>query len=301
MNMSSKMILAQKESNTVININEKYLKLQLDKFADQIDARIQNVLMNRLMLRYSELSKSFEEKNQQLIENQEILEKYNNQLEDLVDEKVREISEAQMATLFALVKLAESRDDDTGAHVERTAGLCKLMAIYLKDESKYAYIIDDRYIDDIYKASPLHDIGKVGIPDSILLKEGKLTEEEFSIMKTHVDVGHNTLLEVQEKYKANSFLKMGMDITRYHHEKWNGSGYPQGLAGEDIPLPGRIMAVVDVYDALRSKRVYKDAFSHEESCQIIKEGSGKHFDPLLVKIFLAHHEEFEKVHDGLGE
>lgn len=301
MNMNVEIILAEKESNIEIKRNEKYVKLQLDKFADQIDAHIQNKLMTRLMLKYSELSKSFEEKNQLLIENQKILEKYNNQLEDLVNEKVREISESQMATLFALVKLAESRDDDTGAHVERTAGLCKLMATYLKDESKYAVRIDDKYIDDIYKASPLHDIGKVGIPDNILLKKGKLTEEEFKIMKTHVDIGYNTLLEVQQKYKGNSFLKMGMDITKYHHEKWDGSGYPQGLAGEDIPLPGRIMAIVDVYDALRSKRVYKEAFSPEKSCQIIKEASGKHFDPLLVEIFIKNQTQFEKVHNDLGD
>lgn len=297
MNMSKEMILAEKESNAGININEKYVKLQLDKFADQIDARIQNVLMTRLMLKYSDLSRKFEDKNQQLIENQETLKRYNDQLQELVDEKVREISESQLATLFALVKLAESRDDDTGAHVERTAELCKLMAIYLKNEPKYSAIIDDKYIDDIYKASPLHDIGKVGIPDNILLKKGKLTEEEFEIMKTHVEVGYNTLLEVQEKYKVNSFLKMGMDITRYHHEKWDGSGYPNGLSGEDIPLPGRIMSIVDVYDALRSKRVYKDALSHEESCQIIKEGSGKHFDPLLVEIFIDNHKKFQEIHD----
>lgn len=301
MNMNAKIILAEKECNVEININEKYLKLQLDKFADQIDAHIQNKLMTRLMLKYSELSKSFEEKNQLLIENQRILEKYNNQLQDLVDEKVKEISESQMATLFALVKLAESRDDDMGAHVERTAEMCKLMAIYLKEQDKYKEIIDDRYIDDIYKASPLHDIGKVGIPDNILLKKGKLTEEEFRIMKTHVEIGYNTLLEVQQKYKANTFLKMGMDITKYHHEKWDGSGYPQGLAGEDIPLPGRIMAIVDVYDALRSKRVYKDAFSHEKSCQLIKEASGKHFDPLLVEMFIKNQTQFEKVHNDLGD
>ncbi len=301
MNMNVEIILAEKESNIEIKRNEKYIKLQLDKFADQIDAHIQNKLMTRLMLKYSELSKSFEEKNQLLMENQKILERYNNQLQDLVDEKVKEVSESQMATLFALVKLAESRDDDTGAHVERTAGLCKLMAIYLKDESKYAASIDDKYIDDIYKASPLHDIGKVGIPDNILLKKGKLTEEEFKIMKTHVEIGYNTLLEVQQKYKGNSFLKMGMDITKYHHEKWDGSGYPQGLAGEDIPLPGRIMAIVDVYDALRSKRVYKEAFSPEKSCKIIKEASGKHFDPLLVEMFIKNQTQFEKVHNDLGD
>lgn len=294
MNTDTGMIMSDAEI-----INENYIKLQLDKFADNVDAQIQNRLMTDLMLKYSELSKSFEEQNKQLLENQEMLQKYNTQLQVLVDEKVKEISESQMATIFALVKLAESRDDDTGAHVERTAVLSRMMAAYLREVPKYAEIIDDKYIDDIYKASPLHDIGKVGVPDNILLKKGKLTPEEFQIMKTHVDIGYETLLEVHQKYEQNSFLKMGMDIVKYHHEKWDGSGYPEGLAGEDIPLAGRIMAIIDVYDALRSRRSYKEAFSHEKSCKIIKEGRGKHFDPLLVDIFLKYHEEFQRAHDDL--
>lgn len=281
------------------NCFDDYSKMLLDKFASNVDIKIQNKLMTELMLKYSELSASFEEKNQLLKENEENLQKYNDQLEDLVNKKVEENSNSQMATIFALVKLSESRDDDTGAHVDRTSSLCKLMAQCLRKTSEYGDIIDEVYIDNIFKASPLHDIGKVGIPDSILLKPGKLTPEEFEIMKTHVIKGYETLSEVQDKYTHNSFLKMGMDITKNHHEKWDGSGYPQGLKDNTIPLAGRIMAIVDVYDALRSKRVYKEAFSHETSCKIIEEGSGKHFDPILVEVFLENQKQFEEIHDKL--
>ena len=151
----------------------------------------------------------------------------------------------------------------------------------------------------MYKASPLHDIGKVGIPDSILLKPGKLTEEEFAIMKTHARIGYDTLAQVGSQYSGNSFLKLGMEITLGHHEKWNGSGYPQGLSGESIPLSARIMALADVYDALRSKRVYKEAFSHEKSAGIIREGWGSHFDPVLTDLFLRHEEEFRAMYESI--
>ena len=279
------------------NSVDQYAKLQLERFADQIDSQNQNKLMADLMIKYSELSKSFEEKNQLLLKNKEILKKYNTHLEELVNEKVNEISESQMSTIFALVKLAESRDDETGTHVERTAELCRLMAIHLRRHSRYKDIIDDEYIENIYKASPLHDIGKVGVPDNILLKKGRLSSEEFEIMKSHVEIGYETLKEVHSKYTGNSFLEIGMDITRSHHEKWDGSGYPRGLKGEEIPLAGRIMAIVDVYDALRSKRVYKEAYSHERSIRLINKNRGKHFDPTLVDVFLKHNTEFKIAHD----
>ena len=156
------------------------------------------------------------------------LEKYSQRLEQLVEEKVREISSSQMATIYALIKLSESRDDDTGAHIERTASFCRLLAEKARSVTEYANAITDIFIETIYKASPLHDIGKVGIPDGILLKPGKLTEDEFTIMKSHVQIGYDTLSKVGQQYDKNDFLKMGMDIALYHHEKWNGSGviYP---------------------------------------------------------------------------
>ena len=228
------------------------------------------------------------------------LERYSKHLEEMVSEKVREISESQMATIFALVKLAESRDDETGAHIERTASFCRLLAEKARQLPQYAQMIDDDYVSTIYRASPLHDIGKVGISDLILLKPGKLTSAEFSIMKTHVEIGYQTLKNIDKRYQNNAFVQMGLDITRYHHEKWDGSGYLAELKGEDIPLSARIMALADVYDALRSKRVYKPAFPHEQAVEIILEGKGKHFDPNLVDLFVAAHHEFEELFNSLN-
>lgn len=270
----------------------EYTKLQLERFADQIDNQIQNKLMTEVMIKYSQLSKQFENKNKLLEKAENRLLKYNIELEEIVNKKVAEISESQIATIYALVKLAESRDDDTGTHIERTAELCRIMAKHLSILPEYKEIVNYKYIDNIYKASPLHDIGKVGIPDNILLKPGKLTAEEFEIMKTHTTIGYKTLSEVKRKYKNNGFIKMGMEIAKYHHEKWDGTGYPIGLKGDEIPISARIMALVDVYDALRSKRVYKEAFTHEKAYEIIKQGRGKHFDPRIVDVFLENHEKF---------
>jgi putative two-component system response regulator len=199
-----------------------------------------------------------------------------------------------------LIKLSESRDDDTGAHIERTASFCRLLAEQARLNPKYKERIDDDFIKTIYKASPLHDIGKVGIPDSILLKPGKLTEDEFAVMKTHVLLGYETLAKAGQDYDRNAFLKMGMDIALYHHEKWNGSGYVHGLAGNDIPISARIMAIADVYDALRSKRVYKEAFSHEKSVDIISADKGSHFDPDLIDAFVQHQDQFESLYLSIG-
>ncbi len=213
------------------------------------------------------------------------LAKHNQDLENLVRQKMEEISSSHLATIMAVSKLAEQRDDDTGQHIERTRTLCRMVAKTLQNTTRYAKCISEAFIRDIYHASPLHDIGKVGIPDHILLKPGSLTREEFDIMKTHSQIGADTLKMVQDNYSRNSFINMGVALTRSHHEKWDGSGYPEGLIGEDIPLSARIMAIVDVYDALRSRRPYKEAFSHEKSMRIIRESAGRHFDPIIVKAF----------------
>jgi putative two-component system response regulator len=220
------------------------------------------------------------------------LERHNHYLEDLVREKVREISESQLATILALSKLAESRDDVTGKHIERSRSYCRLLALCLREDPRFRETVTDEFVENIYHAAPLHDIGKVGIPDRILLKPGKLTPEEFRIMKTHTTIGSRTLERVLEEYPGNGLVKMGITLTRYHHEKWDGSGYPDGLSGEDIPLGGRIMALADVYDALRSNRPYKEAFSHEKSVGIILSGKGSHFDPAVVDAFEACAAEF---------
>ncbi len=223
------------------------------------------------------------------------LEKHNFHLEDLVKKKVREISDSQLATINAMSTLAESRDDDTGQHIERTRTFCKFLAEKLQETSRFTGSLDATYIENIYHAASLHDIGKVGISDNILLKPGKLTPEEFEIIKTHTMIGANTLQTALSKYPGNVLINMGMTIACFHHEKWDGSGYPDGLAGEDIPLAARIMAVADVYDALRSQRPYKAAFTHEKSCDIIWEGSGSHFDPALVEAFTTVKSEFANI------
>ena len=232
---------------------------------------------------------------------QEELEQHNRQLGKLVQTQVKKISDTQMAMIFSLAKLAESRDDDSGMHLERVQALCKKLAEGLGRQSRFGRQVDEKYVETIFHASPLHDIGKVAIPDRILLKPGKLTPEEFEVMKTHAVLGAEKLEAVQRKYPGNAMLDMGIAIARFHHEKWNGQGYPQGLAGEAIPLAARIMAVVDVYETLRAKRCYKDAYSHEESAEIIGSSSGTHFDPELVKVFIEFKDEFRKIRDELKD
>jgi len=215
--------------------------------------------------------------------------------------KAHEISDAQIATIHALVKAAEARDDDTGAHIERTSAYCRLIAEKLLEAGIYKNIIDNDFTETISHASPLHDIGKIGIQDAVLLKPDRLTDDEFEKVKTHVSIGYNTLASVENAYPENAFIKMGAEIARYHHEKWDGSGYMDGLKGEEIPLSARIMALADVYDALRSKRVYKEGYSHDGAVDIIKEGRGSHFDPNLTDVFLKHHLSFQLIFDSLSK
>jgi putative two-component system response regulator len=200
--------------------------------------------------------------------------------------------ETRDVAIFALAKLAESRDSDTGAHLERTQHYCRVLAQQMAVIEKFQNQIDPEFVRLIFQTSPLHDIGKVGIPDAILLKPGRLDPQEFEIMKTHPTIAERTLAECLTKFPGVAFLKMARDIAGAHHEKWDGSGYPRGLKGDDIPLCGRIMAVADVYDALLTKRVYKPAFSHEEAKNIILEGKGKHFDPDIVDCFLVCEDNF---------
>jgi putative two-component system response regulator len=229
------------------------------------------------------------------------LEQHNRQLGKLVQAQVKKISDTQMAMIFSLAKLAESRDDDSGMHLERVQGFCKKLAEGLAQRARFGRQVDAKFIENIFYASPLHDIGKVAIPDRIILKPGKLTPEEFEVMKTHAARGAEKLEAVQRKFPGNAMLDMGIAIARFHHEKWDGQGYPQGLAGEAIPLTARIMAVVDVYEALRAKRPYKDALSHEESVDIIVSSSGTHFDPEIVKVFVELKGDFKKIRDEMKD
>jgi len=196
------------------------------------------------------------------------------------------------ASIYAISSLAETRDNETGAHIVRTQKYIKAICLYLKDKPKFMAYLSDERIALIVKSAPLHDIGKVGIPDSILLKPGKLTDEEFAIMKGHPLIGKQAIEKAEQQSGKMPFLEYAKEISESHHEKWDGSGYPYGLKGEDIPLSGRLMALADVYDALITQRVYKPAFSHEKSKAIILDGKGAHFDPDIVDAFLAVEAEF---------
>ncbi|MDZ4154568.1 HD-GYP domain-containing protein, partial [Methylicorpusculum sp.] len=197
--------------------------------------------------------------------------------------------------ITALAKLAEYRDPETGAHLLRLKKYSELICRFLAETDKYREIVTEAFTKDLVRSTPLHDIGKVGITDAILKKPGRLTEEEFEIMKTHAAIGGDTLRAVYENYPSQNFIKCGMDIAYSHHEKWNGSGYPHGLKGEAIPLPARILALVDVYDALTCRRVYKPAYPREKTNRIIAEGQGVHFDPDIVSAFLTNEAEFYKI------
>lgn len=203
--------------------------------------------------------------------------------------------ETRDVAIFALARLAESRDPETGQHLERVRTYARILAQEVADVSGLGDTIDGEFIRLIYATSPLHDIGKVGIPDAVLLKPGKLTPEEFTVMKKHAAIGAETLDAAFKKYPRARFLQMAREIAASHHERWDGKGYPCGLRGMEIPLSARIVSIADVYDALTSKRVYKDAFPHDEAVRIIREGSGTQFDPRLVEAFLRIVETWERI------
>lgn len=202
--------------------------------------------------------------------------------------------ESRDVVIFSLAKLAESRDPETGNHLERIRFYSKELAEVI-GRSDSTQEIDRLFIDNIFLTSPLHDIGKVGIPDAILLKPGKFNNEEFEIMKTHSRIGFDTINEAYKKYPKADYLKMSAEIALSHHEKFNGTGYPDGLAGNDIPLAARIVAMSDVYDALVNKRVYKDRFTHDMAKSIIIKDKGTHFDPMVVDAFLSREERFIEI------
>ena len=209
--------------------------------------------------------------------------------------------ESRDVFIFSLAKLAESRDTDTGAHLERIREYSKLLAEGLSRLQKYESVIDADYIRTIYVTSPLHDIGKVGIPDGILLKPGKLTTDEYEIMKTHTLIGYEALESAVKDNPSAKFFRFARDIVLTHHERYDGKGYPRGLMGEEIPLSGRIVSVADVYDALTTKRVYKPAFPHDEAVEIIMDGRGEAFDPDVVDVFMDRLDEVEQIRGRLEE
>ncbi len=210
-----------------------------------------------------------------------------------VDKRTHEVTAIQDVTILAMASLAETRDADTGNHIRRTQHYVKILAEHLQKKSNFADQINDRFVQLIFKSAPLHDIGKVGIPDRILLKPGKLNAAEWEIMKTHTTLGHDAIEKAEQALGARvDFLSMAKQIALSHQEKWDGSGYPEGLQGTDIPLAARMMALADVYDALISRRIYKDDMPIDQAVEIIVKGKGSHFDPDLVDAFIEIQDQF---------
>ncbi len=220
---------------------------------------------------------------------------YTNQMINRLRERTQEVLLTQDVTIHALASLAETRDNETGGHIMRTQRYVRILAEQMQANPRFCDFLDDTTIELLFKSAPLHDIGKVGVPDNILLKPAKLTAVEFDEMKKHTIYGRDTILAAEEKLGSNSFLRLAREIAYTHHEKWDGSGYPQGLSGDDIPISGRLMALADVYDALISKRVYKPPFSHEKAQAIIIKGRDTHFDSEVVDAFIELGEEFRKI------
>ena len=241
--------------------------------------------LEEITLRINTHLKIFQMQNELKVHNRRLFKMFNKQVEKVTDE--------QKQLIYTLCKMVEAREDKEGKHLEHVVSYCKLLAMSLQFSPKFEKRVTASFLDSLLMAAPLHDIGKVYIRDEILLKPGPLTEEEMEIVKTHTELGAEGIREMYEKNPSDS-LKMAMDIAKYHHEKWDGTGYPCGLAGDEIPLSARILAVVDVYDILTSNRCYRDAYTHEEAIEIMKQESGKSFDPDIIEIFLKIQKRFQK-------
>jgi putative two-component system response regulator len=226
----------------------------------------------------------------------ELMRDRNRWLEAEVQRRMAESLRVQDVTIHALARLAETRDPETGNHLLRTQAYVRSLANQLRREPRHAGQIDDRQVDLLAKSAPLHDIGKVGIPDSVLLKPGKLDAAEWAIMKTHAQIGADAIERAEHDVaQPVEFLHFAKQIARSHHERWDGSGYPDGLAGEAIPLAARLMALADVYDALISRRVYKAPMPHDTAHDMIMAERGRHFDPAVVDAFIACHADFRDI------
>lgn len=232
----------------------------------------------------------------------DLLQDRNSWLEKEVSRRISEITRMQEATIHVITTLAEFRDEETGNHIRRTQEYMRLLVDKIRLLPEHAPGLNETRSLQIVKSAPLHDVGKVAIPDTILLKPGRLTPEEFEIMKLHAVRG-DEILEQAMKNLGNTggFLEIARQIVRSHHEKWDGSGYPDGLVGTAIPLPARMMAVADVYDAIRSERPYKKPMSHEEAFAILRDGRGRHFDPQVVDIFLSFDAQVQQVREQWGD
>ena len=220
---------------------------------------------------------------------------YKNDLENKVREKTEMIEHLQDVMMLSMAELVECRDENTGGHVKRTAEYVKILTEEIVEAGLYSDILTPEYVRDIIRSAPIHDIGKIGINDATLLKAGSLDNEEFEYMKNHAELGGQTIQKMINEVNGESFLNIAKDMAHYHHERWDGSGYPSGLKGEEIPISARIMAVADVYDALTTKRPYKKAFEHEVAFKRIMDGKGKRFDPNIIDVFEKIHYKFQLV------
>ncbi|MBT3196368.1 MAG: response regulator [Gammaproteobacteria bacterium] len=229
------------------------------------------------------------------VDNQMELKRHRDHLEELVQNRTDALNLTQQVTIEAMATLAEFRDPETGGHIKRTMNYVATLAEVLSRLPAYCELLTPEYIDLLYRSAPLHDIGKVAVRDKILMKEGRFTKEEFEEMKHHVEFGSAAIAAAERRLGSNSFLHLANEIAATHHEMWDGSGYPKGLKGLEIPVSGRLMALADVYDALISERVYKKAYSHEKAVEIIMKGRGTHFDPEVVDAFLEVSEKFREI------
>ena len=215
--------------------------------------------------------------------------------------KTQQINKLQGGLLMVLADVIESRDKCTGDHIRKTAEYSRVILEILKEQGEFPDILTDEYINNVVRAAPLHDIGKINIPDAILNKDTRLTDEEYEIMKGHANAGYEIIEKAIANLTESGYLEQAKQMAHYHHEKWDGSGYPEHLKEEQIPLSARVMAVADVFDALLSRRSYKEPFSFEKAMSIIKEGSGKHFDPKVVSAFEAASEEIKKISERFAD
>ena len=219
---------------------------------------------------------------------------YNNNLKKMVEEKTKTVVELQSAIIKTMGELVDVRDNITGGHIERTQGYLRILVEAMCEQKIYEDEVAKWDLEMVVQSAQLHDVGKIAIPDSILHKPGRLLPDEFEKIKYHTTFGNQIILKIKENTTDKAFLDFAQVLAYTHHEKWNGKGYPQGLAGEKIPLLGRVMAIADVYDALVSQRPYKKPFTHEQAVEIIKKDSGWHFDPTLVKLFLEIAPRFDE-------
>ncbi len=231
----------------------------------------------------------------QLVKQRVELQRYSQNLEKMVEEKTKVISELQYSIVHVLSDMVERRDGSTGGHLIRTQKYLKVLLDAVQEETIYEDELSDLDVDLFTNASQLHDVGKMSIPDGILLKPGKLTNEEFEIMKTHTTLGENAIRYAMSSVQEKKFLELAASFAGSHHERWDGKGYPRALCQRDIPIAGRLMAIVDVYDALISERPYKKPFSHEKAVDIIMSDRGTHFDPLLIDVFEKVTDVFQRI------